>query len=342
MTAAFASHWLFQDPSGSASGQEIRDLEQQACVALLGLPQSGAQRRPELLRVQRGQDARRQPTLREHTLVVRRWDRVVLHPRQEAVDEPRRIGSGLARPVGVAVRDVRIEGLLEAVGLVRVEVGRSTVGLHGAVQHHRAHLVGKQLGVHAAESGAVGKAEVGELLVADGFTDAIHVACRVDCAEVGELVAVLGSAGLGEATTEVDDALDLVGLGHGVERRVHVFVFVAQALDGMTPADAPRVEAHEVEPIADPRIDRERPRREELDARCARSARIHEQGADPRGGIAGGPANQRELDRFAIGVVVVEWDFQRGAVVVLERVALGPVDVACGHRVRNRGVGGLG
>ena len=107
-------------------------------------------------------------------------------------------------------------------------------------------------------------------------------------------VAVLGSAGLGEATTEVDDALDLVGLGHGVERGVHVLVFVAHALEGMTLADAPGIEAHEVEPIADLRIDGECPRSEELDARCTRPARIHEQGSDPLGGIAGRPADQRE------------------------------------------------
>ena len=46
------------------------------------------------------------------------------------------------------------------------------VGVDRGVEHQRAHLVGEQLGVGGAERGAVGVAEVGQLLVAEGLRGA--------------------------------------------------------------------------------------------------------------------------------------------------------------------------
>ena len=153
-----------------------------------------------------------------------------------------------------------------------------------------------------------------------------------------QLVAVLSSAGLGEPAAQVDDALDLVGFGRGVERGVLVLVVVAHALEGMTAADAPWIEAHEVEPLADLRIDPEPPRREELDTRRARPARVHEQRSDPGIWIVRRQADQRELDRLAFRIVVVEGDLEGGALEVPERLAIRPVRVARGLRVRARRV----
>ena len=57
------------------------------------------------------------------------------------------------------------------------------VGVDGAVEHQGAHLVGEQLGVGGAERGAVGVAEVGQLLVAERLAEPVHVPGGVDGVE---------------------------------------------------------------------------------------------------------------------------------------------------------------
>ena len=137
-------------------------------------------------------------------------------------------------------------------------------------------LSGNSCRVHAAEAGAVGEAEVAELVVADGFPDAVHVTSCVDRAEVRQLVAVLLLAGVREALIERVELVDLIGLGHGIERRVDVLLLVAHADERVALTDAARIEAHEIEALGDRRIDDRRELGEELDARAAGSAGVDE------------------------------------------------------------------
>ena len=179
-----------------------------------------------------------------------RGDRRLLDSGDELVDETGGVGARGARRLGVAVGDEGIERVLEALRLVGGEVGRTGVRFDGAVERHRPDLVGEELRVHAAEAGAVGEAEVAELVVADRLPDAVHVTSGVDRAEVRQLVAVLLLAGVREALVERVELVDLIGLGHGVERRVDVLLLVAHADERVALTDAAGIEAHEIEALA--------------------------------------------------------------------------------------------
>ena len=79
--------------------------------------------------------------------------------------------------------------------------------LDGTVEHERPHTIGEQLGVGRAEPGAVGEADIAELIVAERRTQGIEVACRVVGADVRFERQRVGCARVGPALRFGDQRL---------------------------------------------------------------------------------------------------------------------------------------
>ena len=257
-----------------------------------------------------------------------RRDRLGVDLLQELVVEAGGVRAGGALRVGVAVLREGVEGLLEPFGLLGGEVGRRGIGIDRAVEREGSHLVGEELRVDAAESGAVREAEVGQLVVAHRLADAVHVACGVDCAEVRELLAVLRLAAGTELLVEVFERRDLGRSRDRVEGGVGVLLLVGEADDRVALADPSGIEADEVEAVADRAVDREEDLRQELDAAAARAAGVHQQRADALRRVAGLLADERERDRLARRVAVVEGHVERRTVEPCLGLAGRPVERA--------------
>ena len=118
-----------------------------------------------------------------------------------------------------AVGGEGVEARLEALGAgLRVGFARS-VGVDGGVEHQRPGLVREQLGVGGAEGGAVGVAQVGQLLVAEGLPQLVHVPRGVDRVERAEGVAVLVGAAVGDLLGEGEGVVELLGGWSAAARR---------------------------------------------------------------------------------------------------------------------------
>ncbi len=163
---------------------------------------------------------------------------------------PDPLGAGVDRPAQEArarvdaVADVRPQRRLEALGLHEVEPQRGHRGVERPVEDHPPDALGEQLGVGRAEEGAVGRAEVAELRVAEHRPQDVDVLGRLDRGHVrGELAALLDAA-VAELGDEPVGAAHLgLGVRVGVGRDEGVELAVREALHRGAAADAARVEA---------------------------------------------------------------------------------------------------
>jgi hypothetical protein len=144
-------------------------------------------------------------------------------------------------------------------------------------------------------------------------------------------------AGVDQIAVGGDPRVELGGRqreGDVVERRAPLLV-AAEATQRGASRDAARVEPDEVE--ARPHLRRVEVGPGEdrvVDTRAAGAAGVEEQRADPVSGIGGGQADDRERDRRAVRLGVVERDLERAALELA--VALAPADLG------GRPLGGAG
>ena len=219
----------------------------------------------------------------------------------------RRIGAQRAVEGLGAVGGEVVERLLERRRLVEVGLDRVGVGVDGAVENHRAHVLRELLGVGRADPGAVGVAEVGQLVVADRGPDRVEILGDVRGADVGQEVgAHLVDAALDERLRLVLDVRDtrgrVVHLGVGPQAVV-VGVGVAPQCRGRR-AHPARVEPDEVEPLTDRRRQRLDHADRRFDAGLARAARVDDQRTDLLAGRR--KADHRQVGHIAVGLVVVD------------------------------------
>ena len=214
-----------------------------------------------------------------------------------------------------------VEGLLEARGLGDGAVDGRLARVECAVEDQRADVLREVLGVGRPEPGAVGEAEVGQLLVAERRPQDVEVTGGVAGADVGEdvradavgaalrvlpvLLLGLGDPGRGGVDVEVA-ALDLpLAVGEAVDR-------------GRAGADTARVEADDVEPLRQRAVGSfagAEQRRHGAHARRTRATRVDHERPDLVAGRL--EAQHAELGGAALGVRVVERDLQPRAVVAL-------------------------
>ncbi len=318
----------------------VRHRQQHRAVATQGPGQRDAQVRPPALVVHGHGDAGQRVGLVQLAGAVA-LDRVRLeagHPALELGERGVRVGAQRAVGLLDAVAQEQSQFLVEGDGLGQVLLLGRQVRVDGAVEHEVPDPLRELLGVHRAQVGAVGLAEVGQLLVAERGAQDVHVARRVRRADVGQQAARLGLTLLRE---ELVLRLDFGHLLRGrrgrgrVDEGVHLTV--AQALHRIGLADAPRVEADEVVAGEDGRVDHV-PRGGVLQAGAARAAGVHQQRAEPVRRVGGGLAHHRDPDGLARRVGVVQRHLQRAALVAA--VARGPGEflavergqVRCGAR----------
>ena len=92
-------------------------------------------------------------------------------------------------------------------------VDRVQAGVDGAVEHHGPHAVGVWLGVGRAEFGAVGEAEIVDLVLAERRAHHVHVPRRRRGADVGQKIRAHPlRARVGELAVERFDVRDPAGL----------------------------------------------------------------------------------------------------------------------------------
>ena len=131
------------------------------------------------------------------------------------------------------------------VELVQVE-GR----VDGTIQDQGANAIGEELRVVGADQGSVGQPEIGQLLVAEGSAQAVQIAGDVLGPDVWQELAIATLASLDERPLAVEE---LAPFGGRVRRAVdrEEVVEVVDTADLRALVDSPRVEADDVEPVAD-------------------------------------------------------------------------------------------
>ena len=192
------------------------------------------------------------------------------------VDGFGRIGAQRAGRLLGAVGGVVVERVLESLGLPQVGLDGIGVGVDGAVEDHRPHVLRVGLGVGGADPGAVRVAEVGQLVVAQRRADGIQIPGDVDGSDIGqEVLAHLVDAA-------ADELLGLVlDVGHARRAVVDVRLGAQPVVVGIrvAPDRRPRrphpagVEPDQVEPLADPLGQRLHDTQRGLDARTRRGRR---------------------------------------------------------------------
>ena len=185
--------------------------------------------------------------------------------------------------VGRAVGGVIVERLLERGGLADVGLGRIGVGVDGAVQDHRPHVLRIGLGVAGPDPGAVGVTEIGQLLVAECGAHRVEILDHIDGSDVGkELLAHLVHAALNELLgflLDVGDAFwRVVDLRIGAQPVV-VGVGVAPHR-GRGVGHPAGIEADQIEALAHGRRQRVGHPRRRLDTRLAGAAGVDDQRTD--------------------------------------------------------------
>ncbi len=188
---------------------------------------------------------------------------------------------------------------------------------------------GEHVGVYGAERRAVGVADVVQLLLSQCPADPVHVARDIVRAQVRQDVAVLCFAAVGEVLRDLLGLLPL-GVRVGVRVRGHQRLQVVVAQDRRTLADAPRVERHDVELVADLAGEHSPPDADEVVSGSARPTRVRHQHANALVRFACLNPDERELDGLAVGTPVVERYVEARA---LNAAAAPPID-------RRRGLGG--
>ena len=296
----------------------VAECEQGVAVAGLGLGERRRERRPLGLAVHR-LDGRRL----EHHLVdaatVGSGERVGVEAVEQGVP-PGADVDGVERAVValLAPRRPVVERVLEADELRRPLVELAvTARLERRVEHHRPHPLREQPGVDASEVGAVADADVGDLLVADGGADRVHVAGGVGGGVEAQRAVVLRLARRAELVVDVVEGLRLLGrVGGVVEVDGGVDGGVVDAFDTARALYAARVEADEVVLPLQPELAVDRRRRigREVVARPAGAARVEQD--RPLSVALRRQPDQSEIDRADLGVGVVERDGERGALQV--------------------------
>ncbi len=137
-----------------------------------------------------------------------------------------------------------LEGELEAAGLGEGFLHGVVGGVDDAVEYGAADVVREQVGVDAAEFGAVGDAEVVQLVVAEDVAQQVHVLGGLGGADVREDVAGVLLAGGRRFAVEPDEGVGLVAavVGGPVDL-VLVGEAGVEAADAAAVADAARTES---------------------------------------------------------------------------------------------------
>ena len=225
---------------------------------------------------------------------------------------------------GLAVVDVGAQRLLEARGLPQSLVGEGQGGVDGAVEHHAPRIGGEVLGVDGSQVGAVGEAQVGQLLLAGQRPQDIEVAGGGDGVDVVEQGGGRGAGGaLGDQVLEglpgsLRPLLEGVGARGGLSgRRCGGLssagrLVVGGAGDGRGGTDPARVEADDV--VGAEQLGSEGGTRllGEGDPGVAGAAGVDEQGA-LRVAAGGRALLHGDRDGLALRVGVVEGDGDDGA-----------------------------
>ncbi|MBK6663319.1 MAG: hypothetical protein IPG47_11465 [Thermoflexaceae bacterium] len=269
--------------------------------------------RPGLARVERGDDAEERLTGAGGAIGAAGGDGCGLDAREQVIDRTQGVAPAGEAAEGIAaVLRERLQRAFEAGRLGKRAVVAGEGEVDGAIEHHRADGAWEQAGVDLPDLGAVAEAEVRELLVAEGGAEAVEVPGDVAGAEVGEDIAVGGGAFVGEGPREPREGVELgfvVGAGVGCGKRDEG----GMAGYGTAAADASRVETDDVEAVQDAVGQVGCPLAHELDAARARAAGVDDEGADALRAVAGGEADDGELDLAGGDAGVVEGEGEEGA-----------------------------
>ncbi len=230
-------------PRGVTVVVPVGQLQQFRPVAVLGRLERAGQARPARLAVQRQHDAGEGQGLGEPAPAGGRQ-----RLRVDAVQKVHDLSGALPGFLAGGL-EVVVKGALEPQGLVLGVAHRVGARVDDGVQHQPPHVLGEQVGVHTAEFGAVGDAEVVHPAVAEDLAHQVHVAGGVGRRDVRHQL----SGGLLAALAEVRGVLEVGALLGGVVRGgVHrlggldrLVTAAAHTLAGGHPT---RVPAHQVSP----------------------------------------------------------------------------------------------
>ncbi len=179
-----------------------------------------------------------------------------------------------------------------------------------AVQHEAVGPAGEHLRVDGTQIRAVRGAQVGDLLLAQYGADDVHVPGGVAGGDVRELVAVPGTALVGDGSRPLDVMAER-------PRPVGVFdvlLGVRQAAgDRAAAADAARIEPDEVVLLADLLGHRVLHQDRHVQALAAGTAGVEEDRTVPLARHAGLHTGDGQLERLGAGSAVVQWDLDRRA-----------------------------
>ena len=243
----------------------------------------------------------------------------------------------VARRVFCAVGQELVERGLEGDGLAgpkRLEAERR---IDRPIEPHRPDPRREELRVGRADERAIREPEVGQLRLAQGRPDPVKVTRDRVGREVGE---VLGVALLAGPRVRLRVGHERGQLPRVVRGRVErgAPVKVVDAADRAARVDAARVEADQVEPLAELARERLGSLPDELDARAAGAAGIHDQRPNPPGRVGRREPDQLDGERAVARVEVVARHRDRGALEVI--AAIGPAsgrDRRLGKRGRRTG-----
>ena len=228
-------------------------------------------------------------------------------------------------PRSTQCADVGAQRDLEALGLHEVELQRAQRRVERAVEDHPPDALREQVGVRRAEEGAVGGAEVGQLVVAEHRPQHVHVLGRLDGRHVLGQVAALVDAALAELVQQlVGPATSASVSGSGSVATKVSISRVGEAVERGAAADTAGVEADDVEGLLELGAEVGRGVGGVVDAGTARPTGVHHQGADALARVAGRHLEHRQRDRLAVRLGVVERHLELGALVV---AAAGPVEL---------------
>jgi hypothetical protein len=230
--------------------QRVRQRHEDPAVAVVRLHQTLGEVLPEVLRVQRLRDAAGRGGLGEFAgedagdgSAVE----VLQQPGDAVLDVLGAVPEGALLDLGGAVLGEVVEGELETLGLTERALFRGLGRVDDRVEDGAAHVLGEQVGVDAAEFGAVRDAEVVQLVVAENLAHQVHVAGRVGRGHVRQHPLGVLLAG-GVEVLRVLQQLSALGrvVRGGVLLEVGVELLVVQALHGGAAPHAARVEADQV------------------------------------------------------------------------------------------------
>ena len=174
-----------------------------------------------------------------------------------------------------------VEDALEARRLSRGHLVEAQRRVDDAVEHHRPHVGREEGRVGQPEQCAVGLAHVGEAAVPQRGSEPVHVARRVDRADVGEHVGARLLAPGGELLQPGEEGRLLARCrGHGVGRGARRPARRLPTRHRVAPLDPAGVEHHDVEVVEELRRECAELVVHVVDARHARAAGVDDEGAD--------------------------------------------------------------